>query len=433
MKVKIIGGGLAGCECAYQLLKRGYTVDLYEMRPTVTTPAHKTERLAELVCSNSLKSVDPATSQGTLKEELRLLDSMLLRVAEETCVPAGGALSVDRDAFSSRVEKELFALDGLRVIREENSVIFDDAYDYTVVCAGPLCSKSLADAITTLQTDCLHFYDAVAPIVTAESIDYDHAFFAGRYGKGGDDYLNLPLNKEEYEVFTEELKNAEKVILHDFEKGDVFEACMPVEVMAQRGKDTLRFGPLRPVGLTDPKTEKRPYAVVQLRKEDREGRMFNLVGFQTNLKFGEQKRVFGLIPALRNAEYVRYGVMHRNTFINAPVVLNEDFGLKANPSVFFGGQISGVEGYTESIMSGLFCALNIDRRARGKESFVPPETTVCGALMRYIATPNKDFQPMHVSFSLLPAITDIRDKKLRKEAYGKRAVADMKKYIEENQ
>lgn len=427
MKIRIIGGGLAGCECAYQLLKRGYEVDLYEMRPVTNTPAHKTDKLCELVCSNSLKSIDPATSQGALKGEMEILDSLVLREAKKCSVPAGGALAVDREKFSEAVESILSTYPGLRIVRQECTEIAD----WTVIAAGPLASEGIAESIEKLYgAEYLRFYDAVAPIIDASSIDYDHAFFAGRYGKGGEDYLNLPLTKEEYYSFVEELKNAEKVILRDFEKGDVFEACMPVEVMAQRGEDTLRFGPLRPVGLIDPKTGKRPFAVVQMRKEDAEGKMYNLVGFQTNLKFGEQKRVFGMIPALKNADFVRYGVMHRNTFINAPVLLNEDMSLRKNEKVFFAGQISGVEGYMESAMSGLMCAINIDRKIQGKGSVIPPETTMFGALMRYITTPTTDFQPMHVSFSLVPTLEGIRDKKKRKEEYGKRAVADMRLFAE---
>ncbi len=428
-KIKVIGGGLAGCECAYQLLKRGYSVDLYEMRPSVGTPAHKTSKLCELVCSNSLKSTDVATSQGALKKEAELLDCFLLRIAKTCAVPAGGALAVDRDLFSEKAEQELLSMPNLNLVREE----CDEIDDWTVIAAGPLASKELTDRISVLfGEEHLHFYDAVAPIVKKDSIDMEHAFFAGRYGKGGEDYLNLPLDKEEYYAFVKELVGAEKVLLKDFEKGDVFEACMPVEVMAARGEDTLRFGPLRPVGLTDPATGRRPYAVVQLRKEDAAGNLYNLVGFQTNLKFGEQKRVFGMIPALKEAEFVRYGVMHRNTFINAPALLNSDFSLKKNGSIFFAGQISGVEGYMESIVGGLMCAINIDRKARGFESILPPVTTLTGSLMRYVSTPNQDFQPMHVSFALLPPIEGIRDKKKRKEEYGKRAVSDMERFVSDN-
>ena len=427
-KITIIGGGLAGCECAYQLLKRGYEVDLYEMRPERGTPAHKTDKLCELVCSNSLKSTDVGTSQGALKKEAALLDCFVLRMAEACAVPAGGALAVDREKFSEKVEEELLRFPNLNLIRKENAEI----NDWTVIAAGPLASEKLTDKIAALSgEEHLHFFDAVAPIVKADSIDMDHAFFAGRYGKGGEDYLNLPMEKDEYYAFVKELVGAEKALLRDFEKGDVFEACMPVEVMAARGEDTLRFGPLRPVGLFDPKTGRRPYAVVQMRKEDANGVLYNMVGFQTNLKFGEQKRVFGMIPALHDAEFVRYGVMHRNTFVNAPMLLNEDFSLKKNDTVFFAGQISGVEGYVESIVGGLMCAINIDRRAKGLPSVIPPETTLTGGLMRYVAAPNPDFQPMHVSFALLPSIEGIRDKKKRKEEYGKRAVSDMERFASE--
>ncbi len=427
MTIKIIGGGLAGCECAYQLLKRGYSVELYEMRPIKQTPIHKTNKLCELVCSNSLKSNDPITAQGALKKEMELLDSLILNQAKECSVPAGGALAVDRDEFAERVQTRLTSFPDFHLIREEHTEIDD----WTVIAAGPLASDNLTKKIAELTgSDELHFYDAVAPIITSESIDMDHAFFAGRYGKGGEDYLNLPLNKEEYESFVTELKNAEKVILHEFEKGEVFEACMPVEVMAGRGDDALRFGPLRPVGLTDPKTGKRPYAVVQLRKEDASGRLYNLVGFQTNLKFSEQKRVFGLIPALKEAEFVRYGVMHRNTFINAPKVINADFSLVGNEKVFFAGQISGVEGYMESAMCGLIVAINLDRKYRNKTFIAMPETTLFGGLMKYVTSPNMNFQPMHVGFPLLPVIEGIRDKQKRKEAYAGRALTDMEQYVE---
>ena len=427
-KIKVIGGGLAGCEAVYQLAKRGVEVELYEMRPKVFTPAHKTDGYAELVCSNSLKSEDVLTAQGCLKREMRLMDSLIMRAADASRVPAGGALAVDRDKFSAYVGEVIGSFDNVKVIREE----CDTIDDFTIIATGPLTSPKMADKLREYAGDeFLNFFDAVAPIVTAESVDMEQAFFAGRYGKGGDDYLNCPMEKDEYIAFVENLVSADKVILKDFEKRDVFNACMPVEVMAAKGIDTLRFGPLRPVGLTDPKTGRRPYAAVQLRKENAEGTMYNLVGFQTNLKFGEQKRVFGMIPALHDAEFVRYGVMHRNTFVNAPMLLNEDFSLKKNDTVFFAGQISGVEGYVESIVGGLMCAINIDRRAKGLPSVIPPETTLTGGLMRYVAAPNPDFQPMHVSFALLPPIEGIRDKKKRKEEYGKRAVSDMERFASE--
>ena len=418
-KVTVIGGGLAGVEACYQLAKRGVTVDLYEMRPVKTTPAHKTGDFAELVCSNSLKSADVNTAQGALKREMKLLDSLIIRAAENTSVPAGGALAVDREKFSRYIEDELNKYDNINVIREERTEITD----YTIIATGPLSSDEISKALASVTGGgYLNFFDAVAPIVTGESIDREKSFFAGRYGKGGEDYLNCPMNREEYYDFVDNLVNADKVILRDFEKKDVFNACMPVEVMAGKGADTLRFGPLRPVGLTDPATGRRPFAAVQLRKEDAEGRLYNLVGFQTNLKFGEQQRVFSMIPALRNAEFVRYGVMHRNTFLDAPKALGHGFELKNKPTVFVAGQLSGVEGYAESAMSGLIAGINMYRRLVGKEITDPPEETLIGGLMKYVITENKDFQPMHVGFPLTPELEEkIRDKQKRKEAYSLRA------------
>ena len=430
-KVIVIGGGLAGCECAYQLLKRGHRVELYEMRPDKQTAVHKTGLLAELVCSNSLKSRDINTAQGLLKNELSQLDSLILRVAERTSVPAGGALAVDRTEFSREVERALSEFNELNVIRKEMTEIPDND-GYTVVATGPLTEGKFAESIKTLtENNELYFYDAVAPVITAESVDKEKSFFAGRYGKGGDDYLNCPMNEEEYVLFQEELKNAETVILKDFEKHEVFNACMPIELMAKRGKDCMRFGPLRPVGIKDPETGKRPYAVVQLRKEDNYNSMYNIVGFQSNLKFGEQERVFRMIPALADAEFVRYGVLHRNTFLNAPKTLNSDFSYINNEKIYFAGQISGVEGYLESTMSGLMSAINIDRELRGKDKVIPSEYTAVGSLMRYIALPNVNFQPMHVSYSLMPELEEkIKDKKLKKEKYSQRAVEAMKQFVE---
>lgn len=430
-KIKIIGGGLAGCEAAYQLAKRGVSVVLYEMRPKKTTPAHKTEGFAELVCSNSLKSTDVNTAQGALKREMKLCDSLIIRAGENASVPAGGALAVDRDKFSEYIGEVIKSFDNIEVVREECTEIDD----YTIVASGPLTSEGLCKSLSEITGEnYLNFYDAVAPIVTGESVDFSKAFFAGRYGKGGEDYLNCPLDREEYYDFVDNLVNAEKVVLHEFEKRDVFNACMPVEIMAGKGADTLRFGPLRPVGLTDPNTGRRPFAAVQLRKEDADGRLYNLVGFQTNLKFGEQKRVFSMIPALHDAEFVRYGVMHRNTFINAPKILGKGFELKNRPTVFIAGQLSGVEGYAESAMSGLFAGINAYKRLKGEEIVDPPETTLTGGLMKYIITDNKDFQPMHVGFPLMPDLEEkIRDKQKRKEAYSARAERDfalfVKKYI----
>ncbi len=430
--IKIIGGGLAGSECAYQLAKRGHDVTIVEMRPIVNTAVHKTGNFAELVCSNSLKSTDVNTSQGLLKKELEMLDCMILDVARQCSVPAGGALAVDREKFATKVQEVIDNFDNVHVIREECTQVVDDNYDFVVVASGPLTSDLLAEDVMKITgSESLYFYDAVAPIVTSESIDKDNAFFAGRYNKGGDDYLNCPMNREEYYEFVRELVSADTVILKDFEKKDVFNACMPVEVMAKRGEESLRFGPLRPVGIYNPKTNVRPYAVVQLRKEDNYDQLYNLVGFQTNLKFGEQERVFKMIPALKNAEFVRYGVMHRNTFINAPRLLNGDFSLKSHKNVYFAGQISGVEGYLESTMSGLITALSIDRTVNGKEFLLPPKTTAIGSLIAYITTETKNFQPMHVSYSLIPELEEhVRDKKLRKAKYSERALVDMQKYVE---
>jgi len=427
MKIKVIGGGLAGCEAAYQLAKRGAEVVLYEMRPKKTTPAHKTGNFAELVCSNSLKSLDINTAQGALKREMKACDSLIIRAAEETAVPAGGALAVDRDKFSSYVENTLKGMTNVKIIREERI----DIDDFTIIATGPLSSAGITEKLSFLTGGkYLNFYDAVAPIITGESVDYESAFFAGRYGKGGEDYLNCPMNAEEYYDFTKNLVSAEKVVLRDFEKRDVFNACMPIEIMAAKGKDTLRFGPLRPVGLTDPITGKRPFAAVQLRKEDTEGKLYNLVGFQTNLKFGEQKRVFSMIPALKNAEFVRYGVMHRNTFINAPEILGKGFELKNKPTVFIAGQLSGVEGYAESAMSGLIAGINAYRRWKGLEIIDPPETSLIGGLMKYITTKNSDFQPMHVGFPLTPEPdVKIRDKQKRKEEYSARADRDFSLFV----
>ena len=387
-KIKIVGAGLAGCECAYQLLKRGYAVDLYEMRPSIQTPVHKTGKLAELVCSNSLKSTDINTAQGLLKYELSALDSLILKCADKVRVPAGGALAVDRELFSTEVEKELGVFKKLNIVREECTDISDDVI--TVISTGPLTSDRLNETISKLTgSERLHFYDAVAPIITTESVDMKKAFYAGRYGKGGDDYLNCPMNREEYLNFYDALINAESVILKDFENKEIFNACMPIEIMAKKGIDCMRFGPLRPVGIRVPESDERPYAVVQLRKEDNFNNLLNLVGFQTNLKFGEQKKVFSLIPGLENAEFVRYGVMHRNTYIDAPKIIKSDFSVINNENIYFAGQISGVEGYLESTMSGLITAINIDRKLRNKKYLQMSENTATGSLIKYLTSFNK--------------------------------------------
>lgn len=431
MRIDVVGGGLAGSEAAYQLLKRGVEVVMYELRGAGNTPCHKTDNLAELVCSNSLKSEAEDTASGLLKAELDLLDCMLLRCARECRVPAGGALAVDREKFSEKVEETLSSFENFRLVRKEVTSL-DFEYP-TVIASGPLTSDALANAIADrLGADYLGFYDAVAPIVDAESVDMESAFFATRYDKGDPtDYLNCPLNKEEYEAFVKELVNAKVATLHEFDKREIFEACMPVEVMAKRGDDTLRYGPMRPVGIRD-KEGKRPYAVVQLRKENAHGTAYNLVGFQTNLTFGEQKRVFGMIPALKNAEFLRYGVMHRNTFLCAPRLLTAGFLLKEDGKTAFAGQMTGVEGYVESIASGLIAALNIYAEAKGEEEIVFPATTICGQLQRHVSTDNENYQPMNANFGILPPAGEkIRDKKMRKVAYFNRGVQDMKRFLED--
>ena len=431
MRIDVVGGGLAGSEAAYQLLKRGVEVVMYELRGAGNTPCHKTDKLAELVCSNSLKSEAEDTASGLLKAELDLLDCMLLRCARECRVPAGGALAVDREKFSEKVEETLSSFENFRLVRKEVTSL-DFEYP-TVIASGPLTSDALANAIADrLGADYLGFYDAVAPIVDAESVDMESAFFATRYDKGDPtDYLNCPLNKEEYEAFVKELVNAKVATLHEFDKREIFEACMPVEVMAKRGDDTLRYGPMRPVGIRD-KEGKRPYAVVQLRKENAHGTAYNLVGFQTNLTFGEQKRVFGMIPALKNAEFLRYGVMHRNTFLCAPRLLTAGFLLKEDGKTAFAGQMTGVEGYVESIASGLIAALNIYAEATGEEEIVFPATTICGQLQRHVSTDNENYQPMNANFGILPPAGEkIRDKKMRKVAYFNRGVQDMKRFLED--
>ncbi|MDY6367922.1 MAG: methylenetetrahydrofolate--tRNA-(uracil(54)-C(5))-methyltransferase (FADH(2)-oxidizing) TrmFO [Clostridia bacterium] len=430
-KVKIIGAGLAGSEAAIYLADRGINVELYDVKPKKFTPAHKSEGFAELVCSNSLKSGDVyGNASGLMKEEMRLVGSAIIDAADKTKVRAGNALAVDRDKFSEVITERIKAHPNIKFICEEVNSFDDD--EITVIATGPLTTDPLAQSISKLVGDGLHFYDASAPIVTAESIDMEYAFFGDRYGKGDNDHLNLPFGKEEYELFISELINAKKAELKSFEKSEIFEGCMPVEVMAARGKDTLRFGPLKPVGLTDPKTGRWPYACLQLRKENEEGSAYNLVGFQTNLLFPEQKRVFGIIPALKNAEYLRYGVMHRNTFVNAPNCLNCDFSVKGKENLYFAGQITGVEGYVESAVSGLVAAVFIYNRLRGKKIPPIPETTTTGALIKYITTPNKDFQPMNANFGILPPLGRIiKDKSERKRAMAERSLKDTENYVKE--
>ena len=435
MYINVIGAGLAGCEAAMQIAKRGIKVRLYEMKPVKKTPAHHTDLFGELVCSNSLKAMRVESAAGLLKEEMRRLDSFLMKCADKCKVPAGGALAVDRDIFSKLVTDGIKSNPNIEVITEEISNIPDDAI--TVVATGPLTSEPLSDTISKMFGDSLSFFDAAAPIVTAESVDMDYAFCASRYERGdGDDYINCPMNKEEYETFYNELVSAERAPLHDFDVNNpkVYEGCMPVEVMAQRGEGTLRFGPMKPVGLVNPRTGHRPWAVLQLRKENSEGTMYNLVGFQTNLKFPEQKRVFSLIPALHKADFVRYGVMHRNTFIRSPKVLNSDYSVKENNKLFFAGQITGVEGYMESAASGIIAGINACRRLFEKPSLVLPRVTMIGSLTAYISDPTvTKFQPMGANFGVLPELENRpRDKKERGAAYSKRALDAIDEYIKEN-
>ena len=419
----VVGAGLAGSETAYYLARHGIPTTLVDMKPKKFTPAHDSENFGELVCSNSLKSNDIyANACGLLKEEMRRLGSMIIPTADETAVPAGSALAVDRDKFSARITEKLKNCPNLTIRSEEITTIPDTEDAYVVIATGPLTSEALSKDIQNRFGAHLHFYDASAPIVAVESIDFSHAFTGDRYGKGTGDYINCPMDKEEYYAFVDALLSAERADLHEFEKREIFEGCMPVEVMASRGRDTLRFGTLKPIGLFD-EDGKRPYAVLQLRKENDAGSAYNLVGFQTNLKFPEQKRVFSMIPALKNAEFLRYGVMHRNTYIHAPDVLSRNFSVKNNQRLFFAGQITGVEGYVESAMSGLLVGIAIADEVLGRTPMVLDDTTVCGALQTHISTPNKDFQPMNANFGILaPLPTRIKDKKARYEAYAKRSL-----------
>ena len=471
--ITVIGGGLAGTEAAYQIAKRGIKVKLYEMKPKKYSPAHSNSNLAEIVCSNSFKSNLHTNACGLLKEELRILDSMLIKIADQTSVPAGQALAVDREEFSKKVTEEIEKNQLIEVINKE---VGEEVHlkelaknGIVIIATGPLTSESLSNEIKELTGDeKLAFYDAAAPIVTKESIDFNIAFYGNRYEQEKKkeeaieewqkrlenqdaSYINLPMNKDEYEKFVTELINAEVVTLHDFEKREIFEGCMPIEIMAKRGIDTLRFGPLKPVGFDDPRYAKRPYAVVQLRQDNSEGNIYNMVGFQTNLKFGEQKRVFSMIPGLENAEFVKYGVMHRNTYINSTKLLDETYNLKSNHNIFFAGQITGVEGYVESISSGMVAALNaiklfkknVDGHVNDKikmqnnnetglnneisleDRVVFSEYTVIGALAKYISTENDKFQPMNANFGILPELEGkkIRDKR---ERYAKLAERSLK-------
>lgn len=429
MKFKVIGAGLAGVEAAWQIAEKGYMVTLFEQKPNKKSPAHKSDNFAELVCSNSLKASRIDSAAGLLKEEMSRLGSLTVPIARECAVAAGGALAVDRDVFSQKITDRIKSHPNIETIYKEVEDIENSDDEITIIATGPLTDGRMSQAIQKLCGNYLSFYDAAAPIVTAESVDMNIAFGASRYGRGGeDDYINCPFNKEEYNSFINELVNAEGAVLHDF---DVYEGCMPIEKLAKRGLDAPRFGPMKPVGLTDPRTGHRPWAAVQLRRENAKGTMFNIVGFQTNLKFGEQKRVFSMIPALCNAEFVRYGVMHRNSFLNSPKVLNKGFNLRKHPLVFFAGQITGVEGYMESAGSGILAGINAVRLAEHKEFLDLPQTTMLGALSEYISDETvKGFQPMGANFGILPPIEPkIKDKRLRYAALAKRALDALEEVI----
>lgn len=429
-KVIIIGAGLAGSEAAWQIAQRGIDVDLYEMRPKVSTPAHHTENFAELVCSNSLRGAGLENAVGLLKEEMRQMDSLIMEAADANRVPAGGALAVDREGFSKYITEKIINHPRINIINEEVKQIIETDSPM-IIASGPLTSDSLSKEIAKLTgQEYLYFYDAAAPIVVYESLNMDRAYKASRYGKGDADYINCPMNKEEYELFWNELVNAERTATKDFEKAIFFEGCMPVEEMASRGIDTLRYGPLKPVGLEHPVTGEKPYAVVQLRQDNYAASLYNIVGFQTHLKWPEQKRVFGLIPGLDTAEFVRYGVMHRNTFINSPMVLSPTLQLKSNAKIFFAGQMTGVEGYIESASGGLIAGINAARLVEEKEPVVFPEDTAHGALCHYITqAESKKFQPMNVNFGLLPPLGErIRDKKEKNRTIAMRALASLQKF-----
>ena len=429
--VTVIGAGLAGCEAAYTVAQQGIPVTLWEMKPEKYTPAHRHGGFAELVCSNSLKARRIESAAGLLKEEMRRLGSLCVPVAYGCAVPAGGALAVDREKFSAEVTRRIEEHPLITVKQGEVTAIPEEGV--VIVATGPLTSEPLAKAIADLCGGGLSFYDAAAPIVTADSVDMNSAFRASRYDReesGEGDYINCPMNKEEYEAFHAALVTAETAPLHEFDKLHVYEGCMPIEVLAKRGSDSIRFGPMKPVGLRDPHTGHRPWAVVQLRAENAEGTLYNLVGFQTNLKFPEQKRVFGMIPALKNAEFMRYGVMHRNTFLNAPELLDAAFRMKSRPTLLFAGQMTGVEGYMESAAAGILAGLNACRMVRGQEPLILPRDTMMGALAAHVSTPNADYQPMGANFGILPTLeTHIRDKKMRYAALAQRALESLDRVI----
>ena len=432
MTVKVVGAGLAGCEAAWQLANAGIDVELYEMKPLKYTPAHKYSGYAELVCSNSLKAQRLESAAGLLKEEMRRLGSLCMDAAQHTCVPAGGALAVCREEFSDFITDKINSSPKIKVVHEEVTTIPDG---YVIIATGPLTSEPLSKSIGELVGEnYLYFHDAAAPIVTAESLDKSLVFEASRYDRGDADYLNCPMNKDEYLEFYNELVNAETAPLHDFEQKEgftVYEGCMPIEVLAKRGEDTMRFGPLKPVGLVDPRTSRRPYAVVQLRKENNAGTLYNLVGFQTNLKFGEQKREFSLIPGLENAEFVRYGVMHRNTYLNSPELLNRHFCFKGDQRIYFAGQMSGVEGYMESAASGIYAGLSLARRLNGLDEITLPEDTMIGALSAYVEKGSPSgFQPMGANMGILPELPEkIKNKQEKYAALAKRALSSLERAL----
>lgn len=432
MKLNIIGAGLAGCEAAWQAAQQGVKVTLYEMKPEKSSPAHKSSQFAELVCSNSLRADGIHNAVGLLKEEMRRLDSLILSCADQTRVPAGGALAVDREGFSALVTEKITSHPNIEVRHEEVKTV--DTAQTTVIAAGPLVSDALAETIRSLTGSCyLHFFDAAAPIVSFESINMEKAFRAARYGKGGDDYINCPMNREEYLAFYRALISAEAAQVHEgVENPKVFEGCMPIEIMASRGEDTMRFGPLKPVGLTNPHDQSRPYAVVQLRQDNAAGSMYNIVGFQTHLKFPEQKRVFSMIPGLEHAEFYRYGVMHRNTYLNAPGLLNANYQMKTQPKIFFAGQITGVEGYVESAASGLIAGLSAASALLQKKMPHFDAKTAIGALGAYISNESvTNFQPMNVNFGIMEALPErIRDKRERAEAIAARSLAQIQSYLD---
>ncbi len=435
--IKIIGAGLAGCEAAWQCARRGVEVELYEMRPLRTTPAHQTDKFAELVCSNSLKSESENTAPWLLKEEMRRCGSLLMEVARETAVPAGHALAVDREAFAARVTEAISAETLVKVVREEVTRI-DESEGLTVIASGPLTSDALSAEIARLSgSGHLYFYDSISPIVEADSIDMSRVYFAARYGKGTADYINCPFTKEGYDRFFDALIAAQPVEGHDWEKLNYFEGCLPIEEIARRGRDTLRFGPMKPVGLADPRTRRQPYAVVQLRRENLRADSYNLVGFQNHLKYGEQARVLRLIPGLENARFLRYGQIHRNTYINAPSLLTESLNMKHHANVFFAGQISGVEGYTESIATGMLAGMHAARIAQGLPALPPPRETALGSLVHYICHAGaRNFQPANITFDLLPELDDItrhkiRDKRLRHKMVCERALDASAAWLEQ--